>query len=89
MEQPTPDWKRESAMPARGVSANGFERPCQNGQNSRCMCWFAFDAVPGEIKPTISRAWPYGVKEERLRGEYCSPNPTAAGLGYCPVPLFF
>lgn len=45
--------------------------------------------MPHETKARISRAWPYGVKEERLHGEYTIPNPTAAGIGYCPVPLFF
>ncbi|XP_026193159.1 uncharacterized protein LOC34618639 [Cyclospora cayetanensis] len=45
--------------------------------------------LPHETKPRVSRAWPYGVREERLKGEYIIPNPTAAGIGYCPVPLFF
>ncbi|PHJ19585.1 ribosomal protein s15 [Cystoisospora suis] len=45
--------------------------------------------LPKEHRPTISRAWPYGVREERVKGDYVIHNPTAAGLGHCPAPLFF
>ncbi|PFH34918.1 putative 30S ribosomal protein S15 [Besnoitia besnoiti] len=45
--------------------------------------------LPKEHRPALSRAWPYGVREERLTGEYVIHNPTAAGLGHCPAPLFF
>ncbi|KFG31777.1 putative 30S ribosomal protein S15 [Toxoplasma gondii p89] len=45
--------------------------------------------LPKEHRPSLSRAWPYGVLEERLKGNYVIQNPTAAGLGYCPAPLFF
>ncbi|CEM32729.1 unnamed protein product [Vitrella brassicaformis CCMP3155] len=39
--------------------------------------------------PVVSRQWPYGVREERLRGDYVIYNPTEPGVGYCPVPMLY
>ncbi|CRH02358.1 mitochondrial ribosomal protein S15 precursor, putative [Plasmodium relictum] len=46
-------------------------------------------ALPKEYKPQISNSWPYGVKESYQKGIYTIHNPTAPGLGYCPVPMLF
>lgn len=46
-------------------------------------------SLPKEYKPQISNSWPYGVKENYQKGLYTIPNPTAPGLGYCPVPMLF
>ncbi|VWU48606.1 mitochondrial ribosomal protein S15 precursor, putative [Hepatocystis sp. ex Piliocolobus tephrosceles] len=46
-------------------------------------------ALPKEYKPQVSNSWPYGVKEEYEKGIYTVHNPTAPGLGYCPVPMLF
>ncbi|CAA9990712.1 ribosomal protein S15, mitochondrial precursor, putative [Plasmodium knowlesi strain H] len=46
-------------------------------------------ALPKEYKPQISNSWPYGVKENYQKGTYTVYNPTAPGLGYCPVPMLF
>uniref|UniRef100_A0A0G4HHR3 Ribosomal protein S15 n=1 Tax=Chromera velia CCMP2878 TaxID=1169474 RepID=A0A0G4HHR3_9ALVE len=37
----------------------------------------------------ISRSWPYGVKEERMSGNYPIHNPTKPGHGHIPVPILF
>eukprot|EP00747_Dinoflagellata_sp_TGD_P225219 gnl/TRDRNA2_/TRDRNA2_98611_c0_seq1.p1 gnl/TRDRNA2_/TRDRNA2_98611_c0~~gnl/TRDRNA2_/TRDRNA2_98611_c0_seq1.p1 ORF type:complete len:346 (-),score=51.33 gnl/TRDRNA2_/TRDRNA2_98611_c0_seq1:109-1104(-) len=44
----------------------------------------------GKPKPTpqqVSRAWPYGVRQERVEGKQIIYNPTAAGRGYWPAKL--
>eukprot|EP00922_Rhytidocystis_sp_ex-Travisia-forbesii_P004873 GHVS01007133.1.p1 GENE.GHVS01007133.1~~GHVS01007133.1.p1 ORF type:complete len:309 (-),score=23.63 GHVS01007133.1:210-1136(-) len=45
--------------------------------------------VPRRTAPQASRAWPYGVKEERTFGDYRINNPTAPGTGHCPVPMLY
>ncbi|ETW34979.1 ribosomal protein S15 [Plasmodium falciparum Tanzania (2000708)] len=45
--------------------------------------------LPKEYKPQLSNSWPYGVKENYEKGNYTIPNPTAPGIGYCPVPMLF
>lgn len=46
-------------------------------------------ALPKQYTPQISNSWPYGVSESYQKGNYIIPNPTAPGLGYCPVPMLF
>jgi len=44
----------------------------------------------GRPKPTpqqVSRAWPYGVREDRVAGKQVMYNPSAAGKGFWPVKL--
>lgn len=45
--------------------------------------------IPKKYKPQISKSWPYGVKQNYQEGTYIIPNPTAPGLGHCPVPVLF
>jgi len=37
---------------------------------------------PKAVPQQVSRAWPYGVKEDRVAGTHIVHNPTAAGPGY-------
>jgi len=43
--------------------------------------------VPRKTPEEVSRIWPYGIKENRVKGNFTIHNPTAPGMGYCPVPL--
>merc|ERR1719277_229354 len=40
---------------------------------------------PKSVPQQVSRAWPYGVREERVAGKQVVYNPTAAGIGFWPA----
>jgi hypothetical protein len=40
---------------------------------------------PQPVQQQISRAWPYGVRSERVEGRQVVYNPTAPGKGFMPA----
>ncbi|SJK85899.1 mitochondrial ribosomal protein S15 precursor, putative [Babesia microti strain RI] len=77
-------WGRHRAMPVKlpsgklvAYTRHIMEKPPDNFN------------MPKKHNDQISPAWPYGVKLDRLQGNYVIHNPTAPGLGYCPVPMVF
>ncbi|CAK0822043.1 unnamed protein product, partial [Prorocentrum cordatum] len=40
---------------------------------------------PKSVPQQVSRAWPYGVREERVAGKQVVYNPSAAGIGFWPA----
>jgi small subunit ribosomal protein S15 len=73
-------WKHRPKPVRRASRLIGFKRhpiePVPEGHGE-----------PQPVKQKVSRAWPYGVKEEYVQGIYKVWNPTAPGKGHQTPPL--